>query len=316
LLPRLSSEKSGPISFYPDGHSPFLQTDGWEYYAAAAPYPIWLQIYPGNQVQIELYLVQATQADRIRFSDLLLPHLLISLFGRSCFLAWDGSPLRPLHDRGCSYIQPGGKDYTINLPSGGYYLISFIHWTEAFYSFLDKKPKPAPHHQPVILNKEGIERLSTLFFSPDHPDLGDFIQEELLRVFLRWYVTESARSSFQPIQLSPEEVNIFYEERDRVLAIVQKHLSFQEILRTAGISNIYLFRKRLKQLYGLNIRSFLTEARLAKAASLLKSPELSIKQIASLTGFVNVSYFTRVFTRYFQQTPRSFQQGNDLPRRK
>jgi AraC-like DNA-binding protein len=79
-----------------------------------------------------------------------------------------------------------------------------------------------------------------------------------------------------------------------------------KLLQAAGIRNIPQFRKKMNQLYHLNIREFITEIRMTCAMNLLKDPTLSIKEIAGLSGFKSAFYFSRVFTNYFGMAPKYF----------
>jgi AraC-like DNA-binding protein len=102
------------------------------------------------------------------------------------------------------------------------------------------------------------------------------------------------------------QLELFYEERDRLLQIATRVIPFSSMLTQAEIRDRPLFRKRLGQLYGLNIRDFIIETRMGRAASLLAESDLSIKQIAGMTGYKNPFYFSHVFSQYFGQSPKLF----------
>jgi transcriptional regulator GlxA family with amidase domain len=65
-----------------------------------------------------------------------------------------------------------------------------------------------------------------------------------------------------------------------------------------------------KQATGLGLGHLLTEKRLQKAASLLSSTNLSIKEIACAVGYEHASSFTRAFERRFDKGPRNYRTGN------
>jgi len=61
-----------------------------------------------------------------------------------------------------------------------------------------------------------------------------------------------------------------------------------------------------KRATGLGLGHLLTEKRLQKAASLLATTSLSIKEISCAVGYEHASSFTRAFERRFEQGPRSY----------
>jgi len=309
MLPVLTSKTVGNIRLYPDKDPGFPILAGWDYFTAGNEYPLQLQFYSTDFIQVELYAIHSKKSEQIRFSDIMYPGLFISVFGKSCHVKSNCPKKLLFHDRSCYLIHNISDGYLIQFAVEGHYLISFIRYTNKFALSLDPKTSGPVASRPVILNKEGIELLSALHFDPEYPEMGDFIHEEILRFLINWYFDRATSGFFQPSHLSPEEAEMFYDEKNGLLESANHHLPIHELLRLADIRNIYMFRKRLKQLYGLNIRAFLTESKLLKAVTLLKNQEFSIKQIASMAGFVNVSYFTRVFTNYFHESPAKFQKS-------
>jgi len=63
-----------------------------------------------------------------------------------------------------------------------------------------------------------------------------------------------------------------------------------------------VFRKEV----GIPVNSYLMNYRLDKASVMLKSCDLSIKEVALKVGFENVSYFSRSFKKKFQVQPIIF----------
>ena len=63
------------------------------------------------------------------------------------------------------------------------------------------------------------------------------------------------------------------------------------------------FRRIFKEITGLPPQQFLIQSRLSKAAELLKSSRISVKEIAELTGWGNVFYFSRLFRQKYDISP-------------
>jgi AraC-like DNA-binding protein len=65
-----------------------------------------------------------------------------------------------------------------------------------------------------------------------------------------------------------------------------------------------------KQATGIALGQALTEKRLQKAAQLLVSTNMSIKEIACAIGYEHTSSFTRAFEKRFDQAPRRYRMQN------
>ena len=69
-----------------------------------------------------------------------------------------------------------------------------------------------------------------------------------------------------------------------------------------------LFRKEM----GVLISDYLVEQRLQKAAYLLTTSGLSIKEIAFAVGYEHHSSFTRAFEARFSQSPKYYREHSDI----
>ena len=54
------------------------------------------------------------------------------------------------------------------------------------------------------------------------------------------------------------------------------------------------------------MREYLTAFRIRKAMTLLKRQELSVQEVAAMTGFNDSLYFTKVFKKTIGLTPSSY----------
>jgi YesN/AraC family two-component response regulator len=63
---------------------------------------------------------------------------------------------------------------------------------------------------------------------------------------------------------------------------------------------------------GMTFSQYVTDLRMAKAASLLKYPDLSINKIALMVGFDDYTYFNKIFKRIFQCTPTEFRKREKI----
>jgi two-component system response regulator YesN len=64
-----------------------------------------------------------------------------------------------------------------------------------------------------------------------------------------------------------------------------------------------------KERSGYTLLEYLTLHRMKKAALLLKEKELSIYEVASLVGYKDYRYFSKIFKSSFSMTPLEFKKG-------
>jgi transcriptional regulator GlxA family with amidase domain len=80
------------------------------------------------------------------------------------------------------------------------------------------------------------------------------------------------------------------------------------LLNLSGSRLGHLFRNQV----GVDLESFLRNARLQKAADLLRHTELSIKAIAALVGYRHASSFDRGFKKKFELEPADYRRKHRL----
>jgi transcriptional regulator GlxA family with amidase domain len=85
--------------------------------------------------------------------------------------------------------------------------------------------------------------------------------------------------------------------------------SVSELALEVHLSPAHL-QRLFKQKTGLHVRDLIGEHRLQKAAHLLSSSELPIKEIAYAVGYEHHSSFVRAFHRRFAQSPKYYRQEN------
>ena len=82
-------------------------------------------------------------------------------------------------------------------------------------------------------------------------------------------------------------------------------LSLEAISEYISISPIYL-HKLFKEATGMTIREYVEAERLKKAVFLLTTTELNLTEIAFECGFSSQSYFSSVFKRKMDTSPRQY----------
>ena len=82
-------------------------------------------------------------------------------------------------------------------------------------------------------------------------------------------------------------------------------LSPEKLARTMGISRTKLYRD-LKRIDGFSLAYYLRNARLEKAAYLLRHSDLNVSEVMYDVGFINSSHFTKIFKQKYGVTPSDY----------
>ena len=79
------------------------------------------------------------------------------------------------------------------------------------------------------------------------------------------------------------------------------------IASLCGMSPSY-FSRAFKGAYGITFQEFLMQLRTREAYRLLNNPNASVTDVAYTVGFNDVSYFGRMFKRYYNMSPSDYRQ--------
>ena len=124
-----------------------------------------------------------------------------------------------------------------------------------------------------------------------------------LELFVRNLCTESAATV---LEASSRAVNPIIEKAS---AFISEHLSenisLEDTAQAVNVSAFYL-SKLFKEEKNVNYVTYVSDARMEKARSLLKDNSLSIKEISAEVGFNDQNYFSRTFRNKFGMTPTEF----------
>ena len=88
----------------------------------------------------------------------------------------------------------------------------------------------------------------------------------------------------------------------------QQNISLEMLSDKVGLSPIYI-SKMFKEKFGVNYIEYLTECRIEKAKKMLADPEKSIKEITLEIGYHEPNYFSKVFKKMCNVTPREYRKA-------
>lgn len=81
-----------------------------------------------------------------------------------------------------------------------------------------------------------------------------------------------------------------------------KKIQNDEVAKLCAMSP-FRFSRGFKEAFGIAFRDYVVRYRLRQACSLLKNPNNTITDVAFAVGFSEVSYFSRIFKKYFGVSP-------------
>ena len=81
-----------------------------------------------------------------------------------------------------------------------------------------------------------------------------------------------------------------------------KKIQNDEVAKLCAMSP-FRFSRGFKEAFGIAFRDYVVRYRLRQAHILLKNPKISITDVAFSVGFSEVSYFSRIFKKYFGVSP-------------
>ena len=88
----------------------------------------------------------------------------------------------------------------------------------------------------------------------------------------------------------------------------ESHISLDVLANKFFVSKEYL-SKAFKAMYECNITEYIVSRRMEYAKKLIEENELQIKSIAQMVGYEDLSYFYRVFKKYYKISPGEMRQG-------
>jgi two-component system, response regulator YesN len=101
------------------------------------------------------------------------------------------------------------------------------------------------------------------------------------------------------------EANTINQIKQYIMENSHQNISLETLSNKVRLSPIYI-SKMFKEKLGINYIDFLTECRIEKAKKMLAEPEKSIKEITLEVGYHEPNYFSKVFKKMCNVTPREY----------
>jgi AraC-like DNA-binding protein len=142
-----------------------------------------------------------------------------------------------------------------------------------------------------------FQHLTELALIEDEEQLSSWLRGSVVRIF---EVVERHQTAALPSTVA------------RALKIIREEsggeLTRTAVARKAGVSPSHL-TELLQERTGRTFTELVRETRIERACELLRSTELSMAEIAADCGFCDQSYFTHVFQKLKNETPKQYREG-------
>lgn len=176
-----------------------------------------------------------------------------------------------------------------------------------------------------ILEGAGLSSASPVYV-PSSPQAGERLRDELLylaqhpqeshlRQIGRLYMILDAilEGSTAKKKRQGGKLSQFYTQ-EAVSFIEQNYalpITVEDMAQRCNLDRSY-FGKVFRETMGESPQDFLIHYRMAKAATLLTTTELSIGAISPMVGYMNQLHFSRAFKKVYGLSPREYRQQNRL----
>lgn len=219
------------------------------------------------------------------------------------------------------FITPPGTLHSLNAPSFGKRLILLFDYS-------------------LICNVKGMDSLLhslhpfTLITKEEHPELNKklhffldevtreyndpvpFTEANIYSLMIRFFVavgraTFSGSTRFPGITSAKqhEYIEKFMMVCNYITDHCTENINVDDLADLAGFSKFH-FARLFKQFAGMSCYEYLTQKRVAHAEQLLIQPDLSITEVAMLSGFNSLSTFNRIFKAQKNCTPSEYKNLN------
>lgn len=213
---------------------------------------------------------------------------------------------------GCSTYNFGSRILELNegellfIPKGSSYTVERVSPGESRYVLMNFDAR-MPEAVPRVYSLEGFSQVRLL-------------QDELAHMWLLGGRAEQYKCIsvfYSVLSFLTRKENARYAETRRsglispAVEYLRAHLfdcdlRVGELHRLCGISDTY-FRRVFKANYGVTPQEYVTNKRLAQAASIIGSGEFRcVQQVALSVGYSDALYFSRVFARQYGKCPTEY----------
>lgn len=220
-------------------------------------------------------------------------------------------------------VHPAGPRRRIVFPAGEVITLAVLKvCQEKYMQSRDLQPEDLPENIRLLFSMAGTEM--QYLYPPDRStidavmlvrDIQNCTMDGLLQncfieakirelLFLKLQRTEN--NCCAEISITAGDIDQIKQARDILISDLKNAPTIEVLAKKAGLNRQKL-KQKFKQLFGKTIFQYLREERMKTARFLLMGQqELSVRQVAQMVGYENVSHFSRRFREYYGLLPSEF----------
>ena len=184
----------------------------------------------------------------------------------------------------------GGTHYAIIIPNT---LCKSIGFESAAYDI----EKPITDERAAELFKTVVKEMAER-----KPYYQDAVRIAMASLFLYIMRNFEKGSSSSPEKSGKGMHKVVKETIEYIKQNIDKPISVDDLAQMFGLSKFYYCRE-FKKMTGYTIVNYINLQKCMKARNLILSSEYKVKEIAHMTGFENMSYFSRTYKKYMGCLP-------------
>ena len=136
-----------------------------------------------------------------------------------------------------------------------------------------------------------------------------YLESKAMELFaLQFAHLEADTPTSRPFTLKAADLERVQYAKELLIQRVDDPLSLPDLARQAGLNECTL-KRGFRHLFGKTVFGYLRDHRMQLAQNLLRSPDVTIAEVAARVGYVSPEGFSTAFRRRFSVSPKAYQLG-------
>ena len=217
------------------------------------------------------------------------------------------TPYRPHTEREAEYtfFHFDGDFVPAELPEAPFHDPADVPFGQPFYGYIDKADTRLYFDYQMHCGSKSQEIelfLNKCLNTQFHAAGGKQLLLSMQFSEMMFHISQAYCEQFQDDQTLPATLR-------KILLYIQEHytrsVSLDDISRHTNLSRQYCMRLFKKHMH-MTIQEYVCDLRMRYAAYLLRHTYMNVNQTSDYLGFSSVSYFSRVFKRYYGVAPSDY----------
>ena len=197
-------------------------------------------------------------------------------------------------------------DIFFTFPTSRYMIESTENLTYMFISYIGLRANvlmeqiSINHSNPHFKHYPEAKPIWDYFFTLADKTNLDIIAESTLLYTLSLLskkpLVDESTDTYRDMLLIKNYIDEHYQEQTLSLETISNHFSYNKKYVSA----------KFKSIFQISIPQYITSARLSNACALMENNVMCVKEVAYLCGYSDTLYFSKVFKKYMQISPKEF----------